>query len=231
MKTLLEVRFKGWTATPRMPFILSGNAVCMPTPSYSLLLGLLGCCLGRVIEPEEVRLGFKYSFDNSAFDIETRHRLVNDNNSIKAHSKGTDAYKREFHINPKLTLWLDRLDWEDYFRFPIGGPALGRSQDLLEIEGKDIRIVEVEPLQSAQIDGSMLPFNSSLTSSGQLVQLAEAFRESDNIRGGRYSTVSRIFLSIPWMDAKEKQTAQPITFPNLYQTPEKEAFYLHDWQM
>jgi CRISPR-associated protein Cas5t len=230
MKTLLEVRFRGWTATPRLPFILSGNAVCMPTPSYSLLLGLVGCCLGRLVEPEEVRLGFKYSFDDNAFDIETRHRLINDGSKIKAHGKGTDAYKREFHVNPKLTLWIDRLDWEDYFRYPIGAPALGRSQDLLKIEAKHIRTVEVEPVQSAKIDGSMLPFDANLTSSGQLVQLAEAFRENDVAGGGRSSTVSSIFLSIPWMDAQEKQSVKPITFPNLYQTPEKEVFYLHDWQ-
>ncbi len=41
MDKLLEIQFSGWTATPRLPFVLSGNAVCMHTPSYSLVLGII----------------------------------------------------------------------------------------------------------------------------------------------------------------------------------------------
>lgn len=230
MKTLLEVKFEGWTATPRMPFILSGNAICMATPSYSLLLGLVGCCLGRPIEPEEVRLGFRYSFEDTAEDVETRQRLIHDGKKIKSHAKGTDAYRREFHVNPKLTLWLDRLDWEEFFRYPVGAPALGRSQDLLKIRQKWVRKVEVEPVASAKINGCMLPFNGEVKSAGQLVQLAEAYRENVAVGSGRVSTVSRVFLAIPCMDEKEEKAAQAIAFPNLYQTAEKMVFYLHDWQ-
>jgi len=58
MEDFLEVKLKGWTATPRLPFILSGNAICMPTPSYSMLLGMIGCCLGRIVEAREVNIGF-----------------------------------------------------------------------------------------------------------------------------------------------------------------------------
>lgn len=230
MKTLLEVQFEGWTATPRMPFILSGNAICMATPSYSLLLGLVGCCLGRPVEPEEVRLGFRYIFDNTAEDVETRHRLVNDSGKIKTHPKGSDAHRREFHVNPKLTLWLDRLDWEDFFRYPMGAPALGRSQDLLKIKLKNVRKVEVEAVQSAKINGCMLPFNGMVQSAGQLVQLAEAYREKPVVGSGRASTVSKIFLAIPYMDDREEKAARAISFPNLYRTPEKTVFYLHEWQ-
>lgn len=228
MKTLLEVQFEGWTATPRMPFILSGNAVCMATPTYSLLLGLIGCCLGRPVEPEEVRFGFYYKFDDTAEDVETRQRLVNDGKKIKAHAKGTDAHKREFHVNPQLTIWLDRLDWEDHFRYPVGAPALGRSQDLLKI--KSVRSVEVEAVSSAKISGCLLPFSGNLSTSGQLVQLAESYKENPEVGSGRTSTISRIFLSIPWMDKKEEQLARPVSFPNLFRVESKQDFYLHDWQ-
>lgn len=229
MKTLLEVQFEGWTATPRMPFILSGNAICMPTPSYSLLLGLVGCCLGRFVESKEVRLGFRYSFEDIAVDIETRHRLVNDSGKVKVHAKGTDAYPREFHVNPRLTLWLDRLDWEDFFKYPIGAPALGRSQDLVKIRHKSVRIVEVTPVTSAKVSGCLLPFTTQLKSAGQLVQLAEAYLENAITGSGRIPVSSQIFLAIPWMDEKEEESAKPITYPNLYQTQEKRAIYLHDW--
>lgn len=231
MKTLLEVPFEGWTATPRMPYILSGNAICLPTPTYSILLGLVGCCLGRIVNHEEVRIGFQYRFDDIAVDIETRHRLSNSKGKIKASSKGTDAYHREFHINPKLILWLDRPDWEEYFRFPIGAPALGQSQDLLKIIWKNIRIIEAEPIPSAIISGCLLPYSPQLNSPGQLVQLVEAYQENLDIGTGRTATSSRIFLSIPWMNDKEIALAKPITFPNLFHTPEKTPLYLHNWQL
>lgn len=221
MKTLLEIRFRGWTATPRMPFVLSGNAVCLPVPTYSLLLGLVGCCLGRPVEAEEVRLGFRYHFDTSAEDIETRQRLEFDGKKIKSHAKGSDAYPREFHVNPCLTVWLDRLDWEDYFKSPVGSPALGRSQDLLKIEF--VRQVEVQPVSEAKIGGCMLPFSSKLRIAGQLVQLAEAYRENETIGSGRTAIQSRIFLAVPI------DNDTPVAFEHLFQTADHQAFYLHHW--
>jgi CRISPR-associated protein Cas5t len=225
MKKLLEVRFEGWTATPRMPFVLSGNAVCLPVPSYSLLLGLVGCCLGRPIEIEEVRIGFQYGFDSTANDIETRQRLKSDGKKIEAHHKGSDAYPREFHVNPRLTIWLDRLDWEDFFHSPVGSPALGRSQDLLKITS--VQQVEMASVESASVRGCMIPYNSAIQISGQLVQLAEAFREKEEFGTGRIATESRIFLAVP----NEKGDA--FKHSNLFQTPkmsiENEAIYLHEW--
>lgn len=221
MMELIEIKLRGWTATPRMPFILSGNAICMATPSYSLLLGLIGCCLGRPVEPEEVRLGFRYEFDGSENDVETRHRLVYKDRKLKQHHKGTDAYTREFHINPNLTLWIDRLDWENFFLNPIGTPALGRSQDLMKIIA--VRKINVEQVTSATLKGCMLPFVSGQMIPGHLVQIAEAFRENDFAGLGRTATQSKVFISVPIDNEKS------VEFPSLYKTVEGQPFYLHEW--
>lgn len=220
---MLEVKFSGWTATPRMPFILSGNAVCMSVPSYSILLGIVGCCLGRQLIPQEVKIGFRYQFDSVAKDMETRQRLEFDGKKVKHHSKGTDAYLREFHVAPQLTLWLDRLDWEDYFCSPIGTPALGRSQDLLKIES--VRQVDVLPTDSAIIAGCMLPFSMNINAGGQLVQLAEAFRESDKIGGGRIPSKTAMYIAIPPDNPSE------ISIPGLFVTQDDNpvSFYLHQF--
>ncbi len=221
MNSVLEIQFSGWTATPRMPFILSGNAVCLHTPTYSLLLGLIGCCLGRIVDFNEVQIGFSYSFDSIATDLETRQRLEFDGKRVKQHAKGTDAYSREFHVLPKLTIWLNRIDWEQYFINPIGNPSLGRSQDILKIES--VKIVKVKSVEEANISGCMLPFSTSLQIGGQLVQLAEAYEENEEIGSGRKATKNRIFMSIPF-DNKAK-----VKMPNLYQTQEEipQSFYLH----
>lgn len=219
---LLEIEMEGWTATPRMPFILSGNAICMPTPSYSLLLGLIGCCLGRMVLHSEVRIGFEYSHDGVvAKDIETRQRLENNRGRIKAHAKGSDAYSREFHVNPRLKLWMDRTDWAEYFRSPVGTPSLGRSQDILSV--KSVRTVTAKKAKQGRVHGTMVPFTKGLLIPGQLVQIAEAFRENESVNTGRSPTASRIFISIPFDSNSE------IEFDDLY-TVDDSVIYLHRWQ-
>jgi CRISPR-associated protein Cas5t len=224
---LLEISFEGWTATPRMPFILSGNSLCMPTPSYSILLGILGCCLGRLITHEEVNIGFFYEYQSSEIDVETRQRLEFDGKKIKSHSKGSDAYSREFHTMPKLKVWIDRLDWLENFLYPVGTPSLGRSQDILKIQ--KVKEVEVTPIQEAEVSGFMIPFNSSLQIPGQLIQMVESFIENDEIGSGRTATNSKMFISV------HHKSKCKIKINNLFETVQipnndlKTQFYLHKW--
>lgn len=224
MNNALEIKFSGWTATPRMPFVLSGNALCLPVPTYSLLLGMIGCCLGRVVDSKEVKIGFHYSYDTNATDLETRQRLEFDGKKIKRHSKGSDAYSREFHVNPVLTVWLDRLDWKEFFLNPIGTPSLGRSQDILKIE--EVRIIDVKEELEASISGTMLPYKPTLQVAGQLVQLAEAYQENDEVGSGRTPTKTGIFIAIP-QDSNNK-----IKHSNLFSTVEEnsKSFYLHTFE-
>lgn len=223
MNKILEIQFSGWTATPRMPFILSGNAVCMHTPSYSLLLGIIGCCLGRFVSSDEVQIGFEYCYDTVAKDLETRQRLEYDGKKVKKHSKGSDAYLREFHTFPKLTIWIDRIDWKNYFLSPIGTPSLGRSQDILRID--DVKEIEVVSIEEGEVSGCMLPFSVALQAGGQLVQLAESFGENEEIGSGRTPKKSKVFLSIPY------DSRVMIKHFNLFKTQDSNAktFYLHQF--
>jgi len=227
MDKLLEIQMSGWTATPRLPFILSGNAICMHTPSYSLILGIIGCCLGRVVLASELQIGFRYSYQTIARDMETRQRLENNNGKIKKHNKGSDAYIREFHTFPKLTIWLNRLDWKEYFENPCGTPSLGRSQDILKIES--VTIVDVKGIEKGKVGGTMLPFIPNLQIAGQLVQIAESFIENDEVGMGRTPVASKVFLSVPHDNDSE------VIYNNLFMKIHSEptdsvCFYLHDFE-
>lgn len=220
---VLQIEMRGWTATPRMPFIISGNSICMPVPSYSLLLGIIGCCLGRIVDFEEVRIGFRYVFDELSEDLEKRNRLeISKSGKLMPHSKGKDVHTREFHTSPRLTLWLDHLDWHSFFENPIGTPTLGRSQDLLKIT--DVRHVRANRIEAGELSGTLIPFKPGSRLPGQIVQFAQAFRENDNTGRGRTSTGSRMFLAI-----RHDQKVQA-RIENLYQTEHGEQFYFHDWQ-
>lgn len=225
MTSALEIQFSGWTATPRMPFIISGSekggSICLHTPTYSLILGVIGCCLGRLINSEEVKIGFHYSFDRVNKDMESRKRLQLKRGMLRPHEDGSNPYLLEFHSMPKLTLWLDRIDWESYFSSPIGTPSLGRSQDILKIES--VKQVIVRSVKEAEISGCIIPFGPDLHAGGQLVQLAEAYRENEKVGTGRTPVRTRIFMSIPH-DNKAK-----LKIDNLYITEgeHSKSFYLH----
>lgn len=222
MDKVLEIQFSGWTATPRLPFVLSGNALCMPVPPYSTILGIIGCCLGRFVSPDEVKVGFQYLYDTVSLDIETRRRLQFDGRKIKNHDKGSDVYMREFHTNPHLTIWIDRLDWKDYFESPVGTPALGRSQDLLQI--RKVCVKEVVSVSEADLKGCMIPFDANMMIPGQLVQIAESYGEGVGIGSGRMPVNSMMFVAVHG-DGKGIHVSNP----NLYQTQEEQpvCFYMH----
>lgn len=225
MDKVLEIKFSGWTATPRLPFVLSGNALCMPVPSYSLILGIVGCCLGRIVSPKEVKIGYQYDYDTVAVDIETRRRLQFEGKRIKVHDKGSDAYQREFHVNPRLTVWIDRTDWKEFFDCPIGTPSLGRSQDLLQI--CEVTIKEITSVPETELAGCMIPFDPEHIIPGQLIQLAEAFEENETIGSGRMPTRSSMFVAIhPDSDKKIK-----VIRNHLYQIKDDPSigFYLHSF--
>ena len=226
MDKVLEIRFSGWTATPRLPFVLSGNALCMPVPPYSTILGVIGCCLGRFVSPNEVKIGFQYLYDTVSLDIETRRRLQFDGKKIKNHDKGSDAYMREFHTNPHLTVWIDRLDWKDYFESPVGTPALGRSQDLLQIE--KVCVKEVLSVSEADLKGCMIPFNADYQIPGQLVQVAESYVEGEEIGSGRVPVNPMMFVAVHG-DGRGVR----VSIPNLYQTQEEKPvyFYMHTFMV
>lgn len=222
MDKVLEIQFSGWTATPRLPFVLSGNALCMPVPPYSTILGIIGCCLGRFVSPDEVKVGFQYLYDTVSLDVETRRRLQFDGKKIKNHDKGSDAYMREFHTNPHLTVWIDRLDWKDYFESPVGTPVLGRSQDLLQIS--KVCVKKVVSVSEANLKGCMIPFDANLMIPGQLVQVAESYVEGGKIGSGRTPVNPMMFVAIHG-DGKGVH----VCHSNLYQTQEEQSvdFYMH----
>ncbi len=155
--------------------------------------------------------------------METRQRLEYDGKRVKQHSKGSDAYIREFHTSPRLTIWIDRTDWKQYFENPVGTPSLGRSQDILKIE--KVSVVEVQRVEKGNLGGTLLPYKSGLQAGGQLVQLAESYYENDGIGAGRTPVRSKVFISIPHDNDAD------IVFDNIYRTKSKNpvSFYIHEF--
>ncbi len=227
MDKLIHATIRGITATFRIPLIVSGKSLCAPVPSYSTLLGFIGCCAGREVYPDEVRIGFEYHFGEGAsgaglgVDMETTHRFELKNDRLQPHPKGTSIRFYEFHTYPVLELYLDNMDFFDILGQPAGIPTLGRSQDLAWIER--VEKVDVEQKPSGKVCTTLMPFPQEAVG-GRMLRLPEFF---DNKQTGvtRDPMNIRLFQVVP--------TGSIIVNPNLYHVKTDEdddhVIYLHKW--
>lgn len=168
---LLHVRFNAWTATYKVPFINSGTMVSLPVPSYSSVVGLISCCLGRPLLIDETLIAFTYSYNGSGIDLETTKRLEMDKNILKE-KKDDSVTNRAFHVNPQLDIYLSNIDLEDAFKKPRGVPTLGRSQDISWIT--KIELIESVKVEGGKIRPTLIPFPNE-TIGGRLIRLCDYY--------------------------------------------------------
>lgn len=216
---LLHVRLEGWTATFRLPLIYSGTGLTSPVPPYSTLLGLIGALAGREIQPDETRIGYVFRSYGVGFDLETTRRLELSKEGKLKPQKVPGIARRQFHTRPTLDLYLDNVEFRQFFDYPANPPCLGRSQDLAWITS--VREVEAEHCSSGVIRGTLIPFPQP-GATGVILPLPDYLR---NDRTGFTREVGRI---TKYQAVRYDAPAQ-ITRPDLFRVeglPEEEAVYL-----
>ena len=213
---LLHAQIAGWTATFRMPLLYSGTGLTAPVPPYSTLLGFIGNLAAREIKPHETRIGYIFKSSGTAIDMETTQRLKMVGDNLRSQEKG--IVKRQFHLNPTLDIYLDNLDFQDFFENPRSTPSLGRSQDLVWI--KKTEIVEAESIVEAKVGGTLLPFPQS-DASGQILNLPEYFFNAERGYTRRTGKTSK-FVAVKY------ENASNIVRDNLFKINDSDtAIYLH----
>ena len=90
MKTFpaLHIRLEGLSSSFRHPLTISGTQISTPVPSYSNLLGMISTCAGRIIKPEETRIGFEFHCQSDDLELERTVRWEVKGGKLKQHSKG-----------------------------------------------------------------------------------------------------------------------------------------------
>ncbi len=173
---LLHVQFKAMTATFKVPFINSGVLVSLPVPAYSTIVGLISCCKGMPVEPEETMIGYGYTYEAKGRDLERTKRLETDNKGFLIPNREDGIVTREYHIHPMLDLYLSNTALEEYFYKPVGVPVLGRSQDLAWIT--EVRIIETTETTKGYLKPTLIPFPCA-SFGGRIIRLADYY-ENDS---------------------------------------------------
>lgn len=148
----LRVLIEGWTASFRYPIFVSGFQPTLPVPPLSTIYGLLSSIKGDSVKPEDVNVGYIFSYDSKAVDLEQIYEIkgLKDNK--------TNVIKREFLINPQLYLYINDTSFKKYFKSPYYHVLLGRSGDLAMI--KSIDEVELNKKKKVQLGKTILPFGT-----------------------------------------------------------------------
>lgn len=225
----LKITFKAFTASFRLPFAYTGVQLSIPVPAYSNMLGLISCCAGRKIEPEETKIGFEFSYKEKCKDIERFIRW--DYNPkypgrAKLNTKGPAIREREFLLYPQLSIYLTNLNLMKYFKKPRGIPCLGRSQDVSWIE--EVELVDLSAINEGFVKGTLIPFYlcSKDPIEGLLVRLPEYMIYNEETRLRRPKNNILFIATKSKMDCSTRISIKNGLFAS---ESNENAIYIHDW--
>ncbi len=185
----LHVLLEGISASYSYPFLKSGTQLTLPAPPFSSVLGNLSACAGRAVGPQETLIGIEFESGGRAIDLERTRRLQTE----KKHGRLSEnpergIAKREFHVGPRLDLYLSEIAFEKVFREPVATPCLGRSQDIAWI--RFVRRIDLLPMEAGELGSTLVRFPNAQVGGMILPPLADYYvnNQTGFVReAGRYS--------------------------------------------
>jgi CRISPR-associated protein Cas5t len=220
----LHVRFSAFSASFRHPLTLTGVQISTPVPSFSTLLGLIGACAGRMIRPEDTRVGFEFRALTVDREIERTNRFQYKKGKLQSHREGQSIMYRQVYFNPVLDLYVTNLDLRTFFESPVSTPCLGRSQDVAWID--HVSDIDLLPVEEGDVGPTLLP--RPFPVSGLIIRLPE-WMENDRLGFVRRPGPFGFYMcGVPTV-AENKR----VKGPSLYHPSDSKCVnhvvYLHEW--
>ncbi len=161
----LRIVAEGVTTSFRYPHFMISVQPTYPMPPPATIYGHICSALGEWIDPATVRFAYHFTHEGEFSDLEHVHIVGASTGKLK----GTEypkvlegrinPFQRQQLFRPRLTLYLDRPEWEEAFRRPRYTVVLGRSQDLMTYT--DVRVVELQEAERAYVQHTLLPRSMS----------------------------------------------------------------------
>lgn len=171
---VLKVVAEGITTSFRYPHFMQQVHPSFPMPPPATVYGHICSALGEWFNPRGVRFAYHFTYAGKTRDIEhiillsrSRGRLPG-SRIPKVLEGRVNPFEREILFRPRLTLYINRPEWETAFRSPRYAVALGRSQDLFTYT--DVDVVELVQAERAYFEHVLAPHEMALrTASGVTV--------------------------------------------------------------
>ncbi|MEJ5365569.1 MAG: type I-B CRISPR-associated protein Cas5b [Desulfosoma sp.] len=163
---VLKVVAEGLTTSFRYPHFMQGVHPSYPMPPPATIYGHICSALGEWFDPAGVRFAYTFTYAGEVRD--TEHIIVlkpatgklPGSRTPKVLEGNVNPFKRQLLFQPRLTLYINRPEWEPAFRSPRFAVALGRSQDLFTYT--DVRVIELEQAERAYFQHTLVPHEMAL---------------------------------------------------------------------
>jgi CRISPR-associated protein Cas5t len=142
----LKIVAEGLTTSFRYPHFVQGVHPTFEMPPPATVYGHICSAVGDYFDPKRTRFAFHFQYEAKFMDYEHLHFFGKE--------AKMNPFNREQLFRPRLTLYLDDLTLEGYFRQPHYAVALGRAQDLMTYTS--IEVIDLVPASQAYFDGTLL---------------------------------------------------------------------------
>lgn len=159
MREAIRVELTAYSASFRVPGLVAYQ-LTLPLPPLSTIFGLLAAAVGEWVSPMAVEwVAYRCDYEARAKDLEAIVTVERKSEKDVAQAVQRNVIRREFLLNPRLTLYLPP-SWEAAFRRPRYPLVLGRSQDVAGVERTErVQMVDCDEGETA---GVMLPLDTAM---------------------------------------------------------------------
>ncbi len=158
---VLKIVAEGLTTSFRYPHFMQQIHPSFQMPPPATIYGHICSALGKWVDPTDLQFAYRFEYQTSAKDVEHSIVLQPGKGKLpgtklpKVLEGRVNPFERELLFQPRLTLYLNRPEWEPYFRSPRYAVILGRSQDLFTYS--QVNIIELEQAEQAYFEHTILP--------------------------------------------------------------------------
>jgi len=163
---VLKVVAEGLTTSFRYPHFMQGIHPSYPMPPPATIYGHICSALGEWFDPSGVRFAYSFTHAGQVRDVEHIILLKPSTGKLPGTGKpkvlegNVNPFERHLFFQPRLTLYINRPEWEPAFRSPRFAVVLGRSQDLFTYT--DIHVVELKQAEQAYFQNTLVPHGMAL---------------------------------------------------------------------
>lgn len=183
---VLKVVAEGLTTSFRYPHFMQQIHPSFPMPPPATIYGHICSALGEWFDPVGVRFAYHFTYAGEVRDIE--HIIVLSPSSGKLPGSripkvlegNVNPFERHLLFQPKLTLYINRPEWESAFRSPRYAVVLGRSQDLFTYT--NVSLVDLEQTERAYFEHTLVPHEMALQMGRGVTVLMPRFVDNTNNR-------------------------------------------------
>ena len=163
---VLKVVAEGLTTSFRYPHFMQQIHPSFQMPPPATIYGHICSALGEWFDPTGVQFAYHFTHQGIVKDIEhiivlSRSRGYLPGTKIPKVLQGNvNPFERDLLFQPRLTLYINRPDWEPAFRSPHYVVVLGRSQDLFTYT--HVGVIELEQANCAYFEHTLAPHEMGL---------------------------------------------------------------------